>query len=139
MANLNEYKEALTSIKENLRNVGFDFTDKEFNNLPIESMESIQSLQTRLNLLDIMQTIVLYTLLIIAILSVVRIIELAVFKKKSNKCFISFNKVILPFVAIIIFELVLYFTVSLFAGFAADDASMEVRTLINYARAVNGK
>lgn len=138
MTKFNQLKEAITVIKEGLASYNYNYDDKIFDNLPLDKIESVSRLQTQINLSDIVKTVVLYSLLFLIVISIIRMIELFALNKAPKKCFISSNFVV-TVIAIILVEIALYFAVNVYMGFSKEDALMDVRMYMDYAKAVRAK
>lgn len=138
MTKFNQLKEAITVIKEGLASYNYNYDDKIFDNLPLDKIESVSRLQTQINLSDIVKTVVLYSLLFLIVISIIRMIELFALNKAPKKCIISSNFVV-TVIAIILVEIALYFTVNVYMGFSKEDALMDVRMYMDYAKAVRAK
>lgn len=138
MAKFNQLKEAITVIKEGLASYNYNYDDKIFDNLPLDKIESVSRLQTQINLSDIVKTVVLYSLLFLIVISIIRMIELFALNKAPKKCIISSNFVV-TVIAIILVEIALYFAVNVYMGFSKEDALMDVRMYMDYAKAVRAK
>lgn len=138
MTKFNQLKEAITVIKEGLASYNYNYDDKIFDNLPLDKIESVSRLQTQINLSDIVKTVVLYSLLFLIIISIIRMIELFALNKAPKKCIISSNFVV-TVIAIILVEIALYFAVNVYMGFSKEDALMDVRMYMDYAKAVRAK
>lgn len=138
MTKFNQLKEAITVIKEGLASYNYNYDDKIFDNLPLDKIESVSRLQTQINLSDIVKTVVLYSLLFLIVISIIRMIELFALNKAPKKCMISSNFVV-TVIAIILVEIALYFAVNVYMGFSKEDALMDVRMYMDYAKAVRAK
>lgn len=138
MTKFNQLKEAITVIKEGLASYNYNYDDKIFDNLPLDKIESVSRLQTQINLSDIVKTVVLYSLLFLIVISIIRMIELFALNKAPKKCIISSNLVV-TVIAIILVEIALYFAVNVYMGFSKEDALMDVRMYMDYAKAVRAK
>lgn len=138
MTKFNQLKEAITVIKEGLASYNYNYDDKIFDNLPLDKIESVSRLQTQINLSDIVKTVVLYSLLFLIMISIIRMIELFALNKASKKCFISSN-IVVAVIVIILVEIALYFAVNVYMGFSKEDALMDVRMYMDYAKAVRAK
>lgn len=138
MTKFNQLKEAITVIKEGLASYNYSYDDKIFDNLPLDKIESVSRLQTQINLSDIVKTVVLYSLLFLIVISIIRMIELFALNKAPKKCIISSNFVV-TVIAIILVEIALYFAVNVYMGFSKEDALMDVRMYMDYAKAVRAK
>ena len=138
MTKFNQLKEAITVIKEGLASYNYNYDDKIFDNLPLDKIESVSRLQTQINLSDIVKTVVLYSLLFLIVISIIRTIELFALNKAPKKCIISSNFVV-TVIAIILVEIALYFAVNVYMGFSKEDALMDVRMYMDYAKAVRAK
>lgn len=138
MTKFNQLKEAITVIKEGLASYNYNYDDKIFDNLPLDKIESVSRLQTQINLSDIVKTVVLYSLLFLIVISIIRMIELFALNKAPKKCFISSN-IVVAVIAIILVEISLYFAVNVYMGFSKEDALMDVRMYMDYAKAVRAK
>lgn len=138
MTKFNQLKEAITVIKEGLASYNYNYDDKIFDNLPLDKIESVSRLQTQINLSDIVKTVVLYSLLFLIVISIIRMIELFALNKAPKKCIISSNFVV-TVIAIILVEIALYFAVNVYMGFSKEDALMDVRMYMDYAKAVRAK
>lgn len=138
MTKFNQLKEAITVIKEGLASYNYNYDDKIFDNLPLDKIESVSRLQTQINLSDIVKTVVLYSLLFLIVISIIRMIELFTLNKAPKKCIISSNFVV-TVIAIILVEIALYFAVNVYMGFSKEDALMDVRMYMDYAKAVRAK
>ena len=138
MTKYNQLKEAITVIKEGLASYNYNYDDKIFDNLPLDKIESVSRLQTQINLSDIVKTVVLYSLLFLIVISIIRMIELFALNKAPKKCIISSNFVV-TVIAIILVEIALYFAVNVYMGFSKEDALMDVRMYMDYAKAVRAK
>ena len=138
MTKFNQLKEAITVIKEGLASYNYNYDDKIFDNLPLDKIESVSRLQTQINLSDIVKTVVLYSLLFLIVISIIRMIELFALNKAPKKCIISSNFVV-TVIAIVLVEIALYFAVNVYMGFSKEDALMDVRMYMDYAKAVRAK
>lgn len=138
MTKFNQLKEAITVIKEGLASYNYNYDDKIFDNLPLDKIESVSRLQTQINLSDIVKTVVLYSLLFLIVISIIRMIELFALNKAPKKCIISSNFVV-TVIVIILVEIALYFAVNVYMGFSKEDALMDVRMYMDYAKAVRAK